>query len=71
MDPDAYVAEDGLLGINGGRSPWSCGGLMSQCRRGAEGVGPETCVGEHPRRSIGNGEGMGVCGGETRNGDNI
>jgi len=33
MAPAAYVAEDGLSGINGLGSPWSCGVSMPQCRR--------------------------------------
>jgi hypothetical protein len=32
MAPATYEAEGGLLDINGRRGPWSCEGLMSQCR---------------------------------------
>jgi hypothetical protein len=32
MVPAVYVAEDGLVGINGRRGPWSCEGSMYQCR---------------------------------------
>jgi hypothetical protein len=32
MAPAAYVAEDGLLGINGRRGPWFHEGLMPQYR---------------------------------------
>jgi hypothetical protein len=32
MAPAADVAEDALSAINGRRGPWSCEGLMSQCR---------------------------------------
>ena len=32
MSLAACVAEDGLVGISGRRGPWSCEGLMPQCR---------------------------------------
>jgi hypothetical protein len=32
MAPAAYVAEDGLIGINGRRVPWSWEGSMPQCK---------------------------------------
>jgi hypothetical protein len=45
MAPAAYVAEDGLVGHNGRRGPWSCEGYMAQykgipgpgCRSGSVG----------------------------------
>jgi hypothetical protein len=53
-----------LLDINGKRGPWSCEGLIPQCK-GMPGPGSRSeWVGEQR-------EGRGVYRGETRKGDNI
>jgi hypothetical protein len=31
--PNAYVAEDALLFVNGRKCPWSCEDSMPQCRK--------------------------------------
>jgi hypothetical protein len=52
MAPAAYVAEDGLV-ISGRRDPWSCEGLMPQCR-GMPGPGSRW-VGEQGEEGAGRG----------------
>jgi hypothetical protein len=59
------------LASMGREAPWSCEGLMLQCR-GMLGQGVGVCgwMGENPHRSRG-GDRMGVCRVEPRNRDNI
>jgi hypothetical protein len=77
MAPAAYVAEDGMYGINGSRGPWFCEGLMHQCRGMPGRKGGSVCVcgggwvGEYPHRSRSRGDGIGSFGGETGKGENI
>jgi hypothetical protein len=52
MVPAEYVAEDGLVGYQWRRSPWSCEGSMPHCR----GLGA--------LRSRGKGEAVGVSEGK-------
>ena len=47
--PVAYVAEDGLVVINGRRGPWSCDSSMPQCRRMPEPGNRSGWVGEDGR----------------------
>jgi hypothetical protein len=46
MAPGVYIAEDGLLVINGRRDPWSCESSMPQCRGMSGPVSRRGCVGE-------------------------
>jgi len=59
MAPAPYVAEDGLVGINLRRSPWSCQGLMPHCRGMSKQKGLAGWVGENPHRRRGRGDGIG------------
>jgi hypothetical protein len=66
-------AEAALSGINGRGGPWSCEGLMPQCRRMPGGGGRRGWV-DGETLSYKQGEGRwnrGGCKGETRKGDNI
>jgi hypothetical protein len=76
-DPSAVVtgrtegAEGALSGKNGRGGPWSCEGLIPQCR-GMPGLGGSSgWVGEHPQRSSVRRLGIGVCRGEMGKEDNI
>ena len=59
MTPTRYVAEYCLIGHHWERSPWFCGGLMTQGKGMlGTGAGVRWCVGEHPHRSKGRREGI-------------
>jgi hypothetical protein len=68
MAPDIYIKQRmALLGISGKIGPWS---LILQCRGIRRWGGRSEWVREHPHRSRGRGDEIGVTGG-TEKGNNI
>jgi hypothetical protein len=66
MAPAIYVTENGLVGHQWEKGPWSCESSMAQCKE-MTGLGR----GGAPSKKQGEGDVIGVFRGETRKSDNI